>query len=239
MAKINYKKISEVLDSSSEAFMLIALFGLFSIPFVIGANLVAVSGDDPNNSTASVVKYYDEPVANSDDGLGEIDLRKSTFATEGFEPIGDEVAEVDSTANENVLGVQTSENSGSEENVADDNKESSKFTVEKNNQNLAQFNNVRISTEEDGYTVKFSSNDSFTKREMFRFKNTMGGTSAFKFDLKTTSNAASLFIDEVEFNASDDLPEYITLDPNEEISVSVQSDFGSFEGEVVFEYVTQ
>lgn len=267
MQNKNFKKLREVLDSSSEAFMLIALVGLFAMPFVIGSNLVAVTPDNSSSSVAYIYKKDDEiNTQEGDTTAGNTDTSSDSVALNQEDNSDFQLPGISnnssSNLNESVLGEfdDNSDNINSATEVKTNtdlnpfnvvaeryNQLSNGFVVKTVDDTLSFFDYSNFSGSDIEKILKLRANQSFSKTAILKLSNDGYEVKSIKFGLKEMSSSLDLgnYIDSREVIMyvddiefnSDELPEYINLKPGESVIISLSNNSETLSVGVVIEAI--
>lgn len=196
--KSGFQKLSEILNASSETFMLIALVSLFAIPFVIGANI------EPVVKTAESVA--DRPVR-----AIVRDMSTSTLAmTEESEESTTQVAP---TTSGSVLGASTANNP---------------FALSENTTNLEYFTVNKSEPKENFYDVQVSTNQLFGKISLLTLKNDSPETRTYRVSAvnlnEDKSEGKIVYLGKSEYEiATEDLSTTLSLNSGEELDLSIKN----------------
>lgn len=221
-----FKQISNVLDSSSEAFMLVALVGLFALPFVIGANLSAGTPESESNTTAVIYEqdFDDSGVAGvsdiEDEFFSDEDYNVHSESDEGSADVSG--LELDTaflqgekeSSDGDVLGAATSDLASAPT-----------FEIIEST-GLDFFETFTTLFEGDQFRMQLGTNQVFDEMSLFILVNQSTDREIYKFDVNdnSESDGKSLYIDGLEYRVgTEKLPDYVTLEPEESVEFSFSS----------------
>lgn len=238
------KSAHKLLNTSSETFMLIALIGLFALPFVVGKNLepVVKEAEDQARNYRPSVQTVEPPVANNSNIVIATTNPNNVVRPTNYGMFGPQVAPTGSLENEDLAAGDSMKSMLDIANVQESNTSSTvsnnpqvlgvstetvlSFEITENQNGLRYFDDYMVSVREESYQLKLMSNIRVNNVEVFSLKNTSGSKQTYRFNIEGLANSSglTLYVDGNEFiKGVSELPNYITLNSGDEVSFSLST----------------
>lgn len=197
------QKISEILNASSETFMLVALVSLFALPFVIGANIEpVVKGSESlaNRPARAIVRDMGEITEN----LAQQNNNSQQTALISLTSIEQKSGQV--------LGVSTSNNP---------------FIITEDSSNLSYFSYDKTSPRDNVYNLSLSTTQVFGRISILTLKNDSSEDQMYKVmvqNLNEEIGGKFVYLNQNEYEIGSEVTASdIELKSGEEMQISLMS----------------